>query len=196
MRNPASRFLPLLTILSILPVMPATAQPGAPSFDQYPSFLQLTSSMQDGTQVVLRCGYSSPNGQSVVLDPGFQEVSFLNQARGGYSRFQHIDNAVIATFTPPAGMQGVLLELVKADGSVMAKNCQMDVNNDTIANCQPAQPLAPAAQIKDQDQKTGAQCVTMLQQGGSQVNPSLASVPKTEAFKSGLRQKVNTLAAP
>jgi hypothetical protein len=172
----------------------ATATPQ--SFDQYPSFIELTSATNDGGKVVLRCGYSSPNGQVVSLDPSFHELSILNESHKSYSRIQHIDNFLIATSSDPTGGPGLLLELIKPDSSVTAKNCQTDLNTDTIGNCHSIQPFTFANQLQAGDQKIEQQCADMMRESGAKINASLASVPKTESFKATLRQKIAILAAP
>ena len=175
----------------------AVAQTATPqSFDQYPSFIELTSSTPDGAKVVLRCGYSSPAGKVVVLDPSYHELSVINEGHKTYSRIQHIDNYLVATSSDPTGGPGLLVELVKPDGSTVAKNCQTDLNNDTIGNCHTIQPFTFANQIKEGDEKIIQQCTNMMTESGSKINPTLASVPKTESFKATLRQKITTLTAP
>src|ERR1700733_3278844 len=160
------------------------------SFDQYPSFIELTSATNDGAKVVLRCGYSSPNGQVVSLDPSFHELSILNEGHKSYSRIQHIDNFLIATSSDPTGGSGLLLELIKPDSSIVAKNCQTDLNTDAIGNCHSIQPFTFANQIQAGDQKIEQQCSDMIRESGGKINASLASVPKTESFKATLRQKI------
>jgi len=173
------------------------AQAGAgQSFDQYPSFIELTSTRDDGTQSVLRCGYSSPNGHGVSADPGYREISVMNPSHKSYSRIQHIDNDFIATSIDPNGSSDLLLELVKADGTVAAKKCQTNTENDTISNCQTIQPFTFVDQVKAGDQKIGSQCADLVRRSASRMNPALADPQKTEMFKAGLRQKVGILASP
>lgn len=188
-------FVVLIILAAISPA--AFAQNGAQSFDQYPSFIELTTTLPTGTQVVLRCGYMVPPGRPATLDPGFQEISILNEKQGIYSRFQRIDDDIVATFrSPTAGDSGLVMELVKVDGSVKAKSCQTNIGNDTIENCKPAQPINAVDQIRTEEQKMAAQCSALLNQGASQINPATASPQKTELFKTGLRQKVKILDAP
>jgi hypothetical protein len=190
----AFRLFPILAFAALS--LPVLAQSGPQSFDQYPSFIELTSATNDGARVVLRCGYSSPNSQSILLDPTFRELSILNEAHKSYSRIQRIDDYMIATSSDPTGGPGLLLELIKPDGSVVAKNCQTDVSTDAIGNCHTIQPFTFANQVKMGDDKIAQQCTDMMRESGTKVNPSLASVPKTEAFKATLRQKVSILASP
>jgi hypothetical protein len=149
-----SAFRPLLAAaLMVAFSAPALAAAGPQSFDQYPSFFELTSTTANGATAVLRCGYFSPSGRMVELDKGFHEISIINKAQKYYSRIQHIDNAIIATTSDPTGGAGLLLELVKPDGSTVAKNCQTDVNTDTIGNCRALKPFTFADQVKMGDEK-------------------------------------------
>ena len=165
------------------------------SLDQYPSFVEFTTLAPDGTQTVLRCGYSSPDGKTISFDAGFQEISSINQNRNTYARLQHIDNNVISTSPAPGGTLGLQLELVLDGGPITAKICQTDTDNDTISNCVPTNVTNPAAQVLADDRKLATQCMSLLQESTAQINASLASPEKTEAFKAGLRQKVAQLAA-
>jgi hypothetical protein len=174
---------------------PAVAQSSAPSFDQYPSFIELSATTNDETQSVLRCGYAA-NGGQVALDPGYHEISVMNQNHHTYSRIQRVDNYLIATSIDPSSGQNLLVELVKPDGSLAAKNCQSDTESDTISNCRSISPFTFVDQIKAGDQQIATRCADLMRQAGSKINPSLADPQKTQAFKIGLEQKVNTLAAP
>lgn len=174
---------------------PVFAQPGPKSFDQYPSFIELTSIAPDETRVVLRCGYAAPGGKTEP-DSGFEEISMLNDPRKTYARFQHIDNYIIATYAGPAQTQSLLLELLRPDGSVTAKLCQTDLNTDAIGNCRPAMPSIPVAQIHAEARKVAEQCRALFAQNGAQVNPARASPEKTESFKARLREKIRVLETP
>jgi hypothetical protein len=171
-------------------------QAGPQSFDQYPSFIELTSTTPDGAKAVLRCGYSSANGATIHLEPAFRELSVINEAHKYYSRIQRVDDVLIATSTDPTGGNGLLLELIKPDGSVVAKSCQTDLNTDSIGNCKSVQNFTFADQVKAGDAKIATQCDDLVRTNGNQLNPSLASPQKTEVFMAALRQKVATLAAP
>ena len=189
-------FIAFVPLAAICFATPAHAQQsGAQSFDQYPSFIELTGSNPDGTQSVLRCGYAV-NGGAIVPDPGFQEISVMNQAHKSYSRIQRIDDYLIATSVDPSGGPGMLLELVKPDGSASAKNCRVNTSDDTIHDCSTISPFTFVDQIKAGDQKIATQCAGLLNQGGKEVNPAVADPQKTEEFKAALREKVNILAAP
>ena len=171
------------------------AQADKPSFDQYPSFLELSSSNNAETQSVLRCGYAT-NGSGVKLDPAYQR-NFGDEPKSPYSRIQRIDNMLIATSIDPTSNDSFLpVELVQPNGKTSAKNCQNDSTTDTIHDCHTIPPFTFVDQIKSGDQQITSQCRSLLKQGVAQINPALADVQKTEQFKDTLRQKVNALAVP
>jgi hypothetical protein len=174
-----------------------SAQQGAQKsdFDQFPNFVQFTSTDKEGTETILRCGYSPSVNKTFIIDPEYHEVSVQNPVQHTFSRLQHIGDAIIATFMPPNG-QGLILELVKADGSLITKNCKTEMNNDTISNCSPAQPVAAAAEIRDNDQKITPQCSDLLQQHKAQINPDIANPQLAQTYKAGFTQKINALEAP
>jgi hypothetical protein len=184
-----------LAALIVLATVPAFAQGAKPSMDQYPSFIELSSSNSEDTQSVLRCGYMA-NGSTIALDKGYQEISVMNQAHKSYSRIQRIDDYLIATSIDPSGSQGFLVELIAPNGAVKAKNCQNDAATDTIHDCHSISAFTFADQVKAGDQQVAMQCNELLKQGATQINPATASPQKTEEFKATLRQKVNILAAP
>jgi hypothetical protein len=191
-----------LSLLSLLVFLTAAAQPAfaqaqmtPQKFDQYPSFLELTSGGSDGTQTILRCGYMVGNS-GVVLDPDYQEVTVMNPGKGMYSRFQHIDTSIVATSLASANSQELMLELVRPDGSVLAKHCESDANTDTINNCTTVQAFAPAAQITGAAQQMYAQCETLLREGEAQINAATADPGKTEVFKERMRDKLRVLEGP
>ena len=206
----------LFTIPMILPIAPVSAQQmqwqnplsmtGQNSasatkskFEQFPSFAQLSSTDKDGTESVLRCGYTISNDaatkNAAIIDPEYHAITLLNPERHSYSRLEHIKDVTIATFMPPEG-QGLVLELVKPDGTLATKNCKTDLNNEMIANCTPAQPLASAAEIRDSDQKITPQCSALLQQNKAEIKPDLANPQQAVLFKSSFAQKVQTLETP
>lgn len=173
----------------------ALAQDAKPSFDQYPSFLELSATNTDGTQSVLRCGYTAKDGH-ITVDTAFHEISVMNQAHKSYSRIQRLDGFMIATSIDPSGGGGLLVELVEPNGTIRAKNCQNDEASDMIRACRSISPFTFVDQIKAGDQQIATQCEELIKQGMAQINPALADPQKIEQFKNGLRQKVNILAAP
>lgn len=176
---------------------PTPAPPGVQSqnFDQYPSYLEMTSALQDGTQVVLRCGYTQ-SGTTSMADPGYMEMTVLNQGNGTYMRYQRIDNKLIMTVPVPGGVGRFLLEVVEPTGMVIAKSCQNNSANDTISGCTPGQPFMPAPQAMAQDQNASNQCGALLNKVTPQLDHFTYSAPKTQIFKNALRQKVGVLEAP
>ena len=56
-----------------------------------------------------------------------------------------------------------------------------------------AEAIESATQVLADDRKLGLQCVDLLEQSTAQINPSLASPEKSQAFKAALRQKVALL---
>lgn len=217
MRRPIRLLFALFTSLVILPSLPALAQQmtlqapfgvnGQPpnsgnasksKFEQFPSFGQLTSTDNMGTQTILRCGYTISNDQNAkvaVIDPEYHEISVLNPTQHTYSRLQHVGDYIIATFMPPDG-QGLTLEMVKPDGGMVTKNCKTDLNNDAIANCSNAQPMVSAAEIRDDDQKITPQCGDLLLKSKTDFKPDLANPQLAAAYKASFSQKIQTLAAP
>ena len=189
-------FLPTLiaAFLAIMPAARAQTEPGPQTLRQYPGFIELTTVMKDGSVSVLRCGYAVEDGK-IAADTGFRELSVLNRQRKSYSRIQRIDNQLIATATNPHG-DGLLLELVEVNGTVVAKACAGDPANDTLGACRTVRPFTFIDQIKAGDAKIGKQCALLLQQGGAKFDPSVADPEKAQAFKDALRQKAEMLAAP
>ena len=189
-----SSFLASAALL-VLFAVPALAQANAPSFDQYPSFIELSTSTNDETQSVLRCGYAVSGG-NIVMDTGFREISVMNQNHHSYSRIQHVDNMLIATSIDPSSGQALLVELIRPDGSVSAKNCRNDAATDTIHDCRSISPFTFVDQVKAGDQQVAARCAELMKQGGARINPGLADPQRTQDFKGNLRQKINILASP
>jgi len=174
--------------------VPVPQQQAAPtqSFDQYPSFIEMNSTQPDGTQVVLRCGYSM-NGVTIIADPAYMEMSFLNPTNGSYLRYQRIDNKIIITSPAPGVVGRFVIQVSEPNGAVIAKNCTVNSANDTVANCTLAQPFLPPTQATTQDQNAASQCGTLLEKSIPQLDRLTYSAPKTEIFKNSMRQKVNIL---
>ena len=177
-----------------LPQSPQQNVPSTSKFDQFPSFGQLTTTDKDGTQTVMRCGYSVSNNKAIIIDPEFHEITSLNPIQHSFTRLEHVKDVIIATYMPPTGA-GLLVELVKPDGSVATKSCQTNLNNETIANCGDAQPMASAADIRDADQKIIPQCSDLLQQSKADIKPDLANPALAAAFKAGYQPKIEMLDA-
>ncbi len=176
------------------PVTPtAPAAPTTQNFDQYPSYIQMSSQMPDGSEVVLRCGYTQ-NGITILADPAYMEMSVLSN--GNYLRYQRIDNKLVVSVPAQEGVTRLLMEVVEPTGITIAKNCQSNNANDTIQGCVGAQPFMPAAQVQQQDQNAASQCGALLARATPQLNRTTYSAPKTDIFKNALRQKVGMLEAP
>jgi hypothetical protein len=166
-------------------------------FDQYPSFLEASTHLPNNAETVLRCGYSQ-SGTSILPDASYMEFSLLNPSMAaGYMRYQRIDNKIILTVPAPGGMQGrYLLQITEPNGMTAAKNCQMDLNTDTISNCSAAQAFAPAAEATKQDQGAAQQCGSLFSQATPKMDTTIYNAQKTDLFKAALRQKVALLEAP
>jgi len=173
---------------------PGAQNQAQPNFDQFPSFIQMNASIQDGTQVVLRCGYSQ-NGMVISADPGYMEMSMLNEGTGSYLRYQRIDNKFIITVPAQNAPGRFMIEVVDPNGTTSAKNCVVDGVNDTIQGCTPIQPFMPAQQVSSQDTNAANQCGTFFSKATQQLDRYTYNSLKTDSFKNGLRQKVAVLEA-
>lgn len=191
--------LSVLTAACLLTSSAAYAQAtvnGHPAdFDQYPSFLEVTTHLQGGAEVVLRCGYSQ-NGTTILPDAGFMETSVINPAANSYARYQRIDNKIIITGPAPGVPGRFLLQVTEPNGATAAKSCQIDLNSDTIQNCVKVQAFIPPADATNQDQGAAQQCGSLFAKATPQMNPNDFNAQKTEMFKNTLRQKVAILEAP
>lgn len=192
--------LPAISIRSCLGALLIAAAPFAhalaDSLDQYPSFIEYTTADNAGTQVTMRCGYSSRDGKTVSLDPSYLEISTSNEKKNNrYSRLQRIDDVLIATEIAPVGKTGLVLQLIKPDGSVVARNCQTNTNDDTISDCKPNNPFTKPDQVKAEGRRMNTLCQSLIENTRAQINPRRASPQQTEETKARLRQKVATLSA-
>ena len=170
-----------------------SAQAPAAKFDQYPSFIEMSASGQNGGEALLRCGYGQ-NGTAIVADPGYMETSALNPA-GSYTRYQRIDNKILLTI--PAGNSGrFIVEVVEPTGMTIAKNCQINTSNDTLLSCVAAQPFMTAQDAANQDQAAAGQCGDFFNKSLPQLNGFTYNQQKTNVFKNALRQKVAVLEEP
>jgi len=188
----------VITLIAALPAMAQTygGAPNAPTpnFDQYPSFIETSSTLQDGTQVVLRCGYAATSA-GIVPDASFVETSVLNERSGSYIRTQRIDHTIMLTTT--GGAQGrYLIEATEPTGLLVAKGCQIDTATDSVQGCMPVQPTISAQQMITQDQNAGNQCSAFLTKATPQLDPATYNAQKTELFKNNLRQKARILETP
>ncbi|HEU0117265.1 MAG TPA: hypothetical protein VFR09_01420 [Alphaproteobacteria bacterium] len=170
---------------------PQNSTPQA-KFDQYPSFIEINSTVADGTQVSLRCGYAQV-GNNITADAGYMEMTFLNESSGSYLRYQRIDNKLILT-APQQGMKGqFLLEVVEPNGSATAKSCQFNPVGDSVSNCIANKPFMTSQQATQQDQSAAQQCGDFLNKATPQLDRVTYNAQKTEVFKNSLRQKVRIL---
>ena len=165
-------------------------QQAQPSFDQYPSFIEMSTSAQ-GIQSVLRCGYTAVAGQ-ISADPGYYELTTLNQGSGMYLRIQHIDGKTIATTV--GGNQGrFVLQVGGPNGATIAKECLNDPATDSLQGCVPAQPFMAPQDLYGQDQNVAGQCSNFLSKATAQLDPNTYNLQKTQLFKANLRQKAALL---
>ncbi|MFY9288716.1 MAG: hypothetical protein WAO98_09485 [Alphaproteobacteria bacterium] len=170
----------------------AQASVNGQKFDQYPSFIETSMQTQDGTQVVLRCGYVQ-NGSNIVADPGFMETSTMNTNRNLYLRYQRIDNRILVT-TPSSKIPGrFTVAVAEPNGIVLAKTCMFNGSNDTISACVAEQPIMTSAQMTSQDQLTASKCGEFLANAAPQLDRTTFNAQKTEAWKNALRQKVGMI---
>lgn len=178
----------------VMPIGAHAQTANGQKFDQYPSFIETSMQTPDGTQVVLRCGYTQ-NGGTITADAGFMETSTMNTSRNLYLRYQRIDNKIIMT-TPSMKSPGrFTLALAEPNGIVLAKTCQFNGANDTINACVPDQPVMTSAQMTQQDQATAQKCGEFLKNATPQLDGTTFNAQKTEVFKNLLRQKVTMLEA-
>lgn len=176
-----------LVLLGFLIPASALAQGAEPEFGQFPSYIQMTATVQ-GVSVALRCGYAQVEN-NFVGDPGFYEMVSLNQNSGEYLRLQHIDNRIIVTTVSPARNGRFLLTVMGANGAMVAKECQDDPNTDQISGCVAANPTVTSAQISSQDQQAAQQCTDFFNKGAAKLERGTYNLQKTQVFKAGLKQK-------
>ncbi len=156
-----SLLIAALTLSAPAAFAQATINGHPADFDQYPSFLEVTTHLPNNVETVLRCGYGQ-NGNTIVPDASFMELSVINA--NSYARYQRIDNKIIMT-APAPGMPGrFLLQVTEPNGLIAAKNCQLNLSTDTIQNCTTAQAFLPAAEATKQDQGAAQQCGDLFAQ--------------------------------
>ncbi len=173
----------------------ATVNGHPADFDQYPSFIQVTTHLPDSSEAVLRCGYIQ-NGTSFVADPGYMESSIFNQTTGSFTRYQRIDNKILLISPAPNSPGRYLLQVTETTGLMATKNCQFDPSSETISNCMAAQPFMTAPNAQAQDQNAAQQCGSVFAKATSKLDTTTYNLQKTDLFKAGLRQKVALIEAP
>jgi hypothetical protein len=176
----------------------AQTQPPVQNVEQYPSYIETSNTAQDGTELLIRCGYGE-NATGIIADPTYMEFSTLNQASGSYVRYQRINTKMVVTIPAQGNNQNgnrFLIEVVEPNGTAIAKNCLNNAASDTINSCIPAQPFMPPAQVATQDQSAATQCGAFLGKALPQLNRFTYSAPKTQIFKNNLSEKVTILEAP
>lgn len=181
-------------ILSSAAYAQATVNGHPADFDQYPSFLQVSTHMPNNGEAILRCGYSQ-TGATILPDAGYMESSVINPLNNGYARYQRIDNKIV--ITAPAPVPGhFLVQITEPNGIVAAKNCMMDLNTDMLSSCTNAQAFISAADANKQDQGAAQQCGDLFNKAMPQMDKVSFNQQKTDQFKASLRQKVAILEAP
>jgi hypothetical protein len=167
------------------------------SVDQYPSILSYNADSTDGTEATLYCGYAWVDETGPRLDTDLRELSYLNESKETYLRVQRIDQSLIVTTVADKkdsnGRKRFLLEAVNPDSSVTAKECQINLQNDTISDCVKSQPFMGGQQMKDKDAFIAQQCANLFAELRPQLSPKTPDAKKTEAFKNALRRKLETL---
>jgi hypothetical protein len=188
-----SAFAAVLILASSSAHAQATVNGNPADFDQYPSFLEVTTHLPNNVETVLRCGYGQ-TGSTIVPDAGYMETSVVTTTN--FTRYQRIDNKIIITAPAPGVAGRFLLQVTEPNGLIAAKNCQLDLNSDTIMNCTMVQPFVPAAEATNQDQTAAQQCGSLFAKATPQMATTTFSAQKTDQFKNALRQKVAIIEAP
>jgi hypothetical protein len=180
--------------LSTLAYAQGTVNGNPANFDQYPSFIEMTTA-SNGSEILLRCGYSS-NGVNIMPDPAFMESAVQNSANSSYARFQRIDNKILITAPAPGSPGRFVVQVTEPNGNVIAKSCMFNGASDTLQNCLAAQPFVPAVETARQDQGVAQQCGDFLAKATPQLDAHVYDLRKTEIFKNALRQKIAIVEAP
>lgn len=163
------------------------------SLDQYPSFIAISGTTQGMANAAfeLRCGYTVVGGR-VTLDPSLNDFSMIDSSSRSYNRCQAINGRlVVTTLDPAAGGRRVIIQVTEPDGSLRAKNCMVDMSTDIIANCIPAAPFMPAAQVWARGNSIAQQCGTFVQQ--AKLDPAIFDAVQTDQFKRNLEGKLMVL---
>lgn len=181
-------------VVSSLAHAQGTVNGNAANFDQYPSFIELTTA-SNGSEILLRCGYSS-NGVNITPDPGFMESAVQNNSNSSYARYQRIDNKILITAPAPGSPGRFVVQVTEPNGNVIAKSCVFNIASDTLQNCLAAQPFVPANEAAKQDQGVAQQCGDFFAKANPQLDVHGYDLQKTEIFKNALRQKIAIVEAP
>lgn len=182
-------------VLSSTAFAQATLNGHPADFDQYPSFLEVTSHLPNNAMGVLRCGYSQ-TGTTITPDPSYMESTVLNPASNGYARYQRIDNKILITASAPNMAGHFLIQVLEPNSTMAAKNCQMDLNTDSVQGCVNVKPFISAVDATNQDQGAAQQCGSLFTQALPQMDTTSYNLQKTEQFKNAVRQKVAVIEAP
>jgi len=180
------------------------------TFYEYPFMIQIGGKVVGGPPDVnftMQCGIAlSSDGKKALLDLSLIDLAVHSKTSGGWnSRYQIIDDSVVVrvadpqSLTEPVTASGpklrTLVELVKPDGQIVAKNCASDASDGKLDACVTTEPFMTIEGAKKALQAAVASCQNLMEGLGDNVQPSLIDPVETARAKYVRRQLLWSLDA-